>query len=570
MTRRVLLVLPLLAFLGLAALLAAADPLRPTESPSAPFGRSWRTRAVIQRYAGWASFSDPINGRLHTAGPSRVLVYDTGNGHLVGQYDFVAEQAFLPHAFDTSYERLYVVAGLALDNNRQVIIRVLDAVTAAQISQVRYTCPPDMAMCLINGLAVGPAGRLYLARAGAPVLDVVDSATGQILHTLDTGGPPVERLGLAASGATLFASRYFDATENRHGLAVLDISAVVPVRTGFYPLDSHLDPILSPGGEYLFLGGVQYRTQPFEHLWSTTDDFAGYFADGRVLVADDDSDRPGWKGYRALDAATGAPARGMGDRHAAGEDEILFAQPLPGDDLAVYYLERIELQRPIDHAVALPIQMNRACFGGAVVDRFLDPTSGWPIISAGPITTRYFDSSYRITLRDAGLWTAVSRGDYWYRADLAAALGHTLGDPLRPTGVTGFVYGLNDDWSDFYTVEISLHNSRYAHYHYHDGEWELLGEGYGIGGVTSPVLVGLDRRRDTGEVILRVGTEEVYAVDEVPGRVGILAGSFVPGVEARFTQYEFHGENCVPNGSRDRPLQFAPAHVARTHPLSRK
>lgn len=569
-----------LAALALTALLASR-PAGLAAAPAAPaapatvattgngFGATWHLQSLTMPHLGDA-YADPVHGRLYQVGPQRITAWDS---HTAAQLGFATYSGtYGPPAlvFDDDYAHLYVSSAGA----RQATIAIHDTPALAKTGQFTFTCADDDQTCFPATLAAGPNGRVYLLPYLSDRLEVVDSHTGATLHTLsDPGLPNGDRGTLMAHGDRLYIANYFDAAEDATGLAVFDISAVVPVRVAFHPIGP-ANVYLSPDGQFLAIQRAtvqQYRAEPFEMLWEAPGDIwltvAGHYANNDLLIYRDRTDQP--TVVSALDAETGALRHSL--QRARRPDRASFRQALPLDDgrLAVLFPTTIDLMRPVDYGFITPLVMNNACPGGPIIDRFRDPTSGWPIISDGPITTRYFEDSYRITLRDAGLWTAVTRGDYWYKADLAIAMGHTLGDPLEPAGVTGFLYGLNDDWSDFYTVEISLYRHRYAHYHYHDGQWELLHEGSGIGGVTDAVLVGLDRRAATGEVILRVSTGELYAIEEVPGRVGIIAGSFVPNVEARYTHYEFHGQNCTPNGSRAAQLQFAPAHVTRSHPVAR-
>lgn len=557
--RRRLLILSLLTLTLLAVLIAhgrAPAAAAPTESLTPTFGEF--------------NFVDPIHRRLYMVGDTRVSIWSTTSGQPLGGIPFDPMIGFRAAAFDTGHNYLYAIVGGDTTSYRRFDIGVYSAITLAETNRFSYTCRPDDERCMI-GLVVGPAGRVYVVPKLAYRIEVIDSATGQRLHTLeDEGIIADDDFSMAAYGDRLYVTNYLNAVDNTRGLAVFDISDVVPVRVAFHPgLAGQIT--LSPDGQFLTLYGQtvqQYRTQPFEPLWEQVPSPATYvtglFPNGNVLISDRSDSRR--MVVTALDALTGAPVRSLVHVNKPGREGLQGALPLPDGELAALYGTYVDLMRPIDHAAAVPIAMFNACPGGPILDRFLDPSSGWPIISDGPITTRYFDDSYRITLRDAGLWTAVTRGDYWYQADLAIALGHTLGDPLEPAGVTGIVYGLNDDWSDFYTVEISLYNHHYYHYHFHDGVWELLHEGSGIGGVTDPVLVGLDRIKATGEVVLQVSTNHLYTIEEVPGRVGILAGSFVPNVEARYTHYEFHGQNCTENGSRTTPLEVVPAEIARRHP----
>lgn len=556
----------------LAVLLAAAGRGRapaaaaPADWPMPPYAATWLPRATLPPYWVYRLYADPIGRRLYAriSAPdnSALAVYNTDTGALVGR---------LPYDIDGFYltpggERLYLVT--ASPGSRAIIHR-LDPQTLQETGTATYPCPPEREYCIITSVAEGPGGRFYVARYGEAVLDVLDWETGVILHSVTLNSSPHGTLSVVSRGDTLYVGSTFEAWGSP-GIAAYDVSDVVPVPIAFYPLDDEPRLALSPDGAYLGAdtggGFAQFRAEPLQFLWQQPAMFAGYFAGGSPLVQ-------AWQsGYHvrflvALDPLTGAPVRGLTERrHPEYGDWGEFA-PLADGGVAILYNEGLELRRPADYAAVLPVLMNRACPGGPIIDRFRDPASGWPIRLIGPVTYDYTGDGYRIFMSNPGEWTAVTRADVWDNATLLlAATNVPPGPSTQKYASVGLLYGLNDDWTDFYTYEVDIDRTTWYHFHYHDGEWEQLQTGRLNHWVYNGREV-LQLRRDpyTGQVLLGVATQHEINISEAPGRVGFVAGSFARNVDVRMYHYEFHGENCDVD-SRAAPLEVAPAHIARSHP----
>ena len=565
--RRSLLALPLLVLLVLLARIDPTGLLRPVRSTSAapapvdepPFAARWMTYATINRPGDDRSFADPIHNRLyllHDDYPG-IAVFDATTGAPRGSIAFEPQR----HAFSADYNRLYLVSLPRGYNDPELAIAVYDTETLAKIKDLTYTCPVVADFCYIARLAEGPDGRLYIGRGG-PTLDVLDGDSGALLHSLTFNtASPVPPLAFTVYGDTLYVSTYFD-DEQTTGLARYDVSAALPVRAGFAPMDDFVAPRVSPDGQYLTLASFgnafwQYRREGLALLWERQGYVNGYFAGGRPLVVD-------WRGsggtlYALLDAGTGATLRGLMEREDPYHEELRGILPVSAGDIAVFYEDRVDLRRPIDYAAALPLGLNAACFSGPIEDNFRNPASGWPTRSDGPTTFGYGPYGYDFHFADAGQWTAVTRGDVWNNGDLLLATAQVLGDFRLKYGVVGIIYGLNADWTDFYTVELVPTPHRWFNYHFHDGQWELLREGTFAGfGADAPIPISLNRSVYTGEVNLIIDDSVRLPIEDVPGRVGLVAGSLIPDISSRFFYYQFHGDNCVEDGNRAAPLEFAP------------
>jgi hypothetical protein len=255
----------------------------------------------------------------------------------------------------------------------------------------------------------------------------------------------------------------------------------------------------------------------------------------------------------AIDAATGGIVRSLGAADVAPPHDMLMdALVLAGGEIATFHDESFIIRRPIDHAAAAPIAFANACLGGSFVDSFNDPASGWPTQVTDTLIASYVPGAYRFYFSDPGQLAAVTRGDVWNNADLLQVNANLIGSQY---GTFGIVYGINADWSDFYSFEIlpfspNLPQSkRWYLLHFHGGAWELVESG--PASVTDgDTFIALDRDVYTGEINIKINGSAVTTIPEFNGRVGLAASSLWNNIEALFYSYRFDGENCVEDGSR--------------------
>jgi len=569
-SRRFLPLLFLFALVGLSARGRAPAAAAPAADP--PFSHLWVPYATIWRSSEthsyqYYSFADPVHHRLYVAAEpdANTTVYNTDTGAVVGHVPLSPSL----RDFNAGNEHLVFqsVPTLARDPRVNITYHVIDAATLAPIRAVTYACP-DMG-CLINDVAEGPDGRLYVARYAPGAIDVVDGDSGAILYTLPFAEDGNTAVSLDTYDATLYVAGYFP-DEGQSGLARYDISQPTPVRLSFDPIDvGALD--ISPDGRYLTISNgpsrliQQYRLEPFALLWTSPFDFVANFADGGVLAINTLRLIERHELTVSLDAETGQTTYSMLWLSALMGQQQEIVRPLPDGGIAVFYQNRIELRRPVDYAVVLPTVFNRACFVGSIIDDFHHSGSGWPAGQSGSVTYGYTPDGYTITLGEAGQWIGLSRGDYWDNADLLSVGMIQVGDPDTRVGAVGIIYGLNDDWSDFYTVEAIDYNHWWRNFHFHDGQWELLQAGrYVNWAPTFPIQMEFDRQRSTDEVLFKLAASDYLPIDIVPGRVGIMAASGTANVSANFLNYRFDGDNCVENNYGPSLAGAAPTGVAPT------
>jgi hypothetical protein len=226
-----------------------------------------------------------------------------------------------------------------------------------------------------------------------------------------------------------------------------------------------------------------------------------------------------------------------------------YALPLAGGDLALLRRPEVTLLNATGYAIALQTVFNDACPGGPFVDDFDDPESGWPRFD-DKFTAGYVNGAYRIHLRQPGSWAAVTRGDYWRDSSEVQIRG---GQPPNQDGTFGLIFGLDANWTDFYTAEVYPAASKWALFHFSGGQWQLLSlVDYQYPSATGSTI-RIRRNPLNGETKLDVDGHVSVTLPSFTGRVGLMASAFGTPVTATFDDYRFVGANCdgPPGEARD-------------------
>lgn len=191
----------------------------------------------------------------------------------------------------------------------------------------------------------------------------------------------------------------------------------------------------------------------------------------------------------------------------------------------------------------MPLIMVNYC-AAPFVDDFSNPNSGWPVLDNGSTIYRYLAGEYNIFHRDANRWTAVTRGDYWLNATGASVSGRIA----ENTGVWGMIFGLNDDWTDFYTFELTPHNQTWYLFHYTStGGWYLIGSGTGSVIHSGQAINKIELKANGNNINFRVNDNFIttlYLYWPFSGRIGLTGGSFAGNTSIYYDNYLFAGENC--------------------------
>ncbi len=179
-------------------------------------------------------------------------------------------------------------------------------------------------------------------------------------------------------------------------------------------------------------------------------------------------------------------------------------------------------------------------------DDFSDPGSGWPIKESENVLYEYRNGKYRILVKNTDMWAGASPDfqatDYKVGVDVRNNSGNY--------GTYGIIFGLAEDWSQFYTFEIDS-EGYFVIWRFSDQSgWELLAVGF------SPHL-----NQNTGSNELNVKREgsliEVYANNHLLtsltdsaftglGYIGLIATTIEqPNLDVRFDNFYITPSECV-------------------------
>jgi len=561
----------LLALTLLALFLAVAAAPRLSAGPAAGPAPTFSLHTTIDlpysiKFPGRPVY-DPAQERLYIAhtppyeNDGYLTVIDLAAGRVISSQALGVITAI---GLSPDGSRLYTQAP-ATRGNKNAQIVIVDTTNFHVVKRFAFDCALGARCALIAG-AVGPAGRLYLAAAGDNHVDVRDPATGALLHrlALDTdmyglSGLAIyeDKLFLAENGQQANRSQNPDPELHRY-----EVSAVVPTLE-LSATTANLGPgdwRMSAGGRYLIDGLRLFDPLTLKPV--TTPDVSTVYMPGYDLSYDEKSFIVAQGDLydldlREYDIATGAIVRRTDlDYYAPNAAPLEQVVALSGDRLALLFEDVVRLYSPGDYFTLMPAALAGFC-GRPFLDDFSDPTSGWPIHDDGITLRRYDNGEYSIFQRPADTWSAVTRGDSW---DNWRAAGVRAWIPAGH-GMLGLVFGINADWSFFYTFEIAPNQQRWAVFRYINGEWELLG-----GDVNPHIYAGgasnslqLDSPTPGAPAYLRVNGVPVFQVPAIPpGRVGLSAGSFTSNVDLRFDDYYFAGPYCPLPGERRAAVEVAP------------
>jgi hypothetical protein len=106
-------------------------------------------------------------------------------------------------------------------------------------------------------------------------------------------------------------------------------------------------------------------------------------------------------------------------------------------------------------------------------DNFSNPSSGWPIDDIGDVLLEYKDGEYRILVRSTdwayGAYPGFQALDYYVTVDLR--------NPSNVYGSYGIGFGIAQDWSTLYTLEI-YPDGWYGIYRVDPSDFQTLAEDY--------------------------------------------------------------------------------------------
>jgi hypothetical protein len=203
----------------------------------------------------------------------------------------------------------------------------------------------------------------------------------------------------------------------------------------------------------------------------------------------------------------------------------------------------------------LPIVMD-ICGSG---DNFDNPSSGWPTEAAASPYYGYRknaqqDGKYYVIHLAPNRWVGLTRGDAWgdehQRLQISAASVGDIGTNSQQEGVFGLLFGLNDDWTEFYSFELHQHHRRWRLFRYTSQVgFELLESDTISGLVGAGEAVNMTITvKVPGVVSLEIAGKTVMLMPEKSGRVGIVGASLnANDVELEYDDYVI---GCETNDNR--------------------
>lgn len=569
--RKPFLFLALLALALLAATVWAAE--RAPAGPAAGFTPRYSVakQMILEATLEGRQVVDPSTGRIYALADyrSRLSVIATQPALSETPIDLPFRGGIM--ALSPDGQRLYVLESTE-NEAREGRIAVFNTTTLTVVDTFLFTCPDEMLYddCQGSFAAVGPDNRLYIALSGSAIIDIHDTTTGDRLlrFTHPDSGPAA----FAIHGATLYTITTNINTLNSV-VRRFDISALTPVAGPSRELAGYNYASLqvAPDGSFLILHEdvrdaitLQLDADSLNTIHNY--DVAGDAYYGKVIISSDSSEVVMRWGYppdgvrhsiEAHDTVSGALVRigyPLDDPDYYYESGFL---PLPNNRVAHLFTNSILILQPNDYIAAAPVVLSGFC-GGPFVDTFSDPNSGWPVADLGPVAYRYDRDQYSILQRENNRWSAVSRGDVWNNWQ---GVGIRTWVPAGQ-GMSGLVFGLNSDWSQFYTLEVIPHLNRWVVFYYSDATgWELPATGLGTNGIDQSNSLVLNLSED-GTLALLVNDRPVYALPSPPpDRVGLSGGSFESGgeIDLRFDDYMLlTGPNCFHSGGRANTVERSP------------
>ena len=570
--RNFFLFLALLSLTLLAATAWAAE--RAPAQPAAGFTPRYSVvrQMVLSMPLDGQQVVDPATGRIYALAnyQSRLSVIATRPTLTETPVDLPFRGGIL--ALSPDGQRLYVLESTE-NEARQGRIAVFNTTTLTVVDTFLFTCPDEVLYgnCRGSFAAVGPNNRLYIVLSGSKIIDIHDTTTGnRLLRFTHPGDAPS---AFAIHGTTLYTI-----TTNINTLKStvrrFNISALTPVvgpsrELAEYSYDSLQ---VAPNGSFLLLNEshtdgatLQLDANSLSTIRSYVVDGEAYYSRGTISADSQEIVLP-W-GYspenvdhslEARDATTGALRRIAFWSNDSDFYRVIGLLPLPNNEVAQLYTDGLQILHPNDYAATAPVVMSGFC-GGPFVDTFSDPNSGWPVADLGPVAYRYDREQYSILQREDNRWSAVSRGDVWNNWQGA---GIRTWVPAGE-GMSGLVFGLNSNWSQFYTLEIIPHLHRWVVFSYSNTTgWQILATGVGTNGIDQSNSLVLNLSED-GALGLLVNDRLVYSLaSPPPGRIGLSGGSFESGgeIDLRFDDYMLvTGPNCFHSGGRADTIERSPA-----------
>ena len=195
--------------------------------------------------------------------------------------------------------------------------------------------------------------------------------------------------------------------------------------------------------------------------------------------------------------------------------------------------------------IYLPIVMrNWSLCPAYYTDDFSDPGSGWPVYDDSDVRFAYTDGQYQIWLKKPSLGWPVTPGAKAADFTVAVSARRTSGD----YGVYGIIFGLNEDWSELYQIDIAA--NYYSIWRYDKGSWTVLRDWTSSGHIaTGTSWNRLKVIRNGANIALYANDQHLATVTDGSftglRRIGLVAISPSSGpLDARFDDFSLYPASC--------------------------
>ncbi|MFQ5434749.1 MAG: hypothetical protein ACE5FD_07720, partial [Anaerolineae bacterium] len=172
------------------------------------------------------------------------------------------------------------------------------------------------------------------------------------------------------------------------------------------------------------------------------------------------------------------------------------------------------------------------------LDDFSNSGSGWPTDDNSTRQVGYLAGEYRILMKSANTWAGARPGvkgtDFRVSVDVRNVNG--------VDGTYGIIWGLAEDWSQFYTFEISP-DGFYRIWQHDDGTWTLLELDSSSHINTGTAGNRLKVERNSSQIKAYVNSQLLTTLTEGSfigeRHVGLIASTYDPvNLDARFDNFD--------------------------------
>jgi DNA-binding beta-propeller fold protein YncE len=408
----------------------------------------------------------------------------------------------------------------------------------------------------IKNMVLGPTHKLHIVPVFGASIQTMDLTSGEIVATVPATG---SLIGLASYNDKLYVTNLKNpGGQMEFSLLQYNISTGIPILEADVPVIDIGSLAVTTDGSSLLVhssAGIvyQYDTDSFELIRTYGEDIDEGFisiaisSNSLQFVGKHPHRYPDYSltwAIKDFDLATGQLQRIYVEIDSPDIHTTHYTSMFADGDVALLYADCVRFLAPANYGLALPAISNRYC-PAPFVDDFTDHTSGWPIADTGGIIYRYLDGEYNIYHRNANMWGAVTRGDVWNQSKYLEVKGRIV----QNQGVWGLLFALNDDWTDFYTFEISPNDQRWFVFHYtSSGGWQMVSQGMSAAIQTGAAFntLSLSSLFGHGTLGFYINNNLAFHSDwqHKTGRVGLTGASFQNNVDIRYDKYIFVDEHC--------------------------